>query len=263
MKKTVSIVLSAIMLLLAFCSCTSNSTEFSYSSDMRFVLIPFSENGAQSSVGREQPVTLNQLLDRCQESEENGSELLIFKGKVAGNSTVYDIYDRAVEMVDFLDPEDEKERIIYSGMMTPVQIEELYYSTDPEIKENDIITLHESYVYLNEELFSKIPGLVEKYDLKIGDLLPSGATDQKYYKEMFLEKEYSYIIISFKNIDIFNDNAVYFHAWYYDNATICIDKEPTPIDYYGEDDRRAYSAYLNIRKEAIDYYINGNKEVLS
>ena len=85
MKKIVSIVLSAIMLLLAFCSCTSNSTEFSYSSDMRFVLIPFSENGAQSSVGREQPVTLKQLLDRCQESEENGSELLIFKGKVAGN----------------------------------------------------------------------------------------------------------------------------------------------------------------------------------
>ncbi|MBQ2945618.1 MAG: hypothetical protein IJD95_03530 [Clostridia bacterium] len=258
MKKTVSIVLSAIMLLLAFCSCASNSTEFSYSNDMRFVSeIKWSE-GINSDQHLGKWGSLKGLNDHYFNTL-GGDNLFILKVKVAGESKNYSTFDEIYKEKPHLFDNTEEERLRFCSVRTPVQIEEVYYASDSDsnVKAGNIIMIKEDYYYVDKEFCSKMPDTVEKYNVKVGDIVPNVNNDKAYYREMFLEKDYTFIIYC----KLANDGGFYTVS-YWKSTVFCIEREPMPVDYYGEDKHKDYISYLNIRKEAIDYYINGNKEVL-
>ncbi|MBR2328107.1 MAG: hypothetical protein IKA51_05765 [Clostridia bacterium] len=268
MKKIISIIIATTMLLVAFCSCTPSQTEFNYSSNMKLVTGITENRGSQSSDRWFQPETLAGLnyLYKERFEKELDSDILIFKCKVVGNSKIIADYDELCKMFsENCKSDDETHRIFQSSIHTPVLVEEIYYmSPTLQVKEGDIIYYEEFYTCIDEDLYSKIPNTVEKYDLKVGDLLLGLGSDSAFYQEMFLEKDHSYIIYCSKaDYSPITYEYEYYEAVYENLPIYCVDREPMPVDYYGKYEEHEYQRYLNIRKDAIDYYINGNKEVLS
>ncbi|MBR2328105.1 MAG: hypothetical protein IKA51_05755 [Clostridia bacterium] len=257
MKKIISIIIATTMLLIAFCSCTPSQTEFSYNSNMRFVTEMIDSNSNQQSSTLWYDITSLATL-QYHFFETIKENVFVFKVTVAGPSVNNDMYDEIIaEYSSKFDPDDERRRLGACEILTPVKIEEIYYSSNPDVRVGDIITVSEHYIYLDEELRSKMPNTVEKYNLKIGDIIPTKITNKAFYREMFLEEGYSFIVFC-----CYQNDRSYYCTGYWDLAVYSIDREPMPVDYYGKYEEHEYQRYLNIRKDAIDYYINGNKEVL-
>ena len=213
------------------------------------------------------PISFHQLKNRMTEASEDDdiyshNNNLVCKGTVAGGSFQEHNYEWNLYSV-------VSNAILY----TPIRVEEIYYQGDQmdvEVKVGDIIYVGQYMCVFTEELLEHYPNALEFFSAKnIGDIYMRDGRNYEY-KEMLFRKDDSYLLmLDGKEGRTFEHNG---KEYFFSPAlspmlnVFNLSREPKTADEHGikiDFQINRYNNWLEIRKDAIDYYINGNKEILS
>ncbi len=262
MKKTISIIIVATILLICFSGCTS---EFKQGN----IIIPDNaEIVTKSTLGSVVwDVTSNFEHLQARITEDSREEKyftyadnLVCKGTVVGNS--FHNHNYKEWGMDYV--------VTDGDLFTPIRVEEIYYQGDEmtvEVEVGDIIYVGQYVCVFTEELLEHYPNALEKYNAKnVGDVfILEGANYE--YREMLFKKgeEYLLFLPGRGNYEYNGKKHFYSEVGFTLLNIFNLSREPKTAEELGIESEykiNAYNSYLQIRKDAIDYYINGNKEVL-
>ncbi len=274
MKKIISIIISVTLLLICFSGCGKSFKQGD-------VVISDDAN----VVGRttetalyiwRMPGSFGVLNYRFAVAEKEGelpwdkTKSIIFKGTPVG---------KPIQIAPELESIGNYPNVLNtSALVTPVKIEEIYYSGDAlslGVEVGDIVyaAIHCSYI-IDDKLvtaydYPNFNNFISK--VKIGDYWT--VDPQPFKKEMLLKEDESYLLFMLEDESLSNKQRP---GGYFDSegrllvfmhpnmvSIFNLTTEPVIPEEITDGERKMYDQYIQIRKDAIDYYINGNKEIFS
>ncbi|MBQ2946179.1 MAG: hypothetical protein IJD95_06420 [Clostridia bacterium] len=278
MKKIISIMISVTLLLICLSGCGNSFKQGNVViSDDAKVVGDF--NGESLYMWRA-PLSFGNLNARYTNADALSSSILsssafvpsesiIFKGTVVGDAIQLGPKNEEIDLSIYY-----KKVLYLSSLVIPVKVEEVYYTGNDltmEVNAGDIVYVYQGLcrIFTDEFLNLEFGGnLFEEFKKKTnasaGDLWTEDPSP--YKKELLLQKGETYLIFIQEvrgEQSEFDPEGHFFCSMSLSMMSIfCLSKEPGTPEENGvtsEREIRIYNRYLQIRKDAIDYYINGNK----
>ncbi|MBQ2946180.1 MAG: hypothetical protein IJD95_06425 [Clostridia bacterium] len=276
MKKIISIIISVTLLLICLSGCGNSfkQGDIAIFDDAKVIY----NTSSQGLKAYHSPFSFNMLNNRFVNAENDGSlpwdktKSIVFKATAVGKPI---LSTPTTDWEEFYSINYER-LMLASSIITPMKIEEIYYSGEDlsmDVAVGDVVYVGlGNGTILTEELFNYPLGAAfdqfkEKTNAAVGDLWTDFCAP--YTTEMLLKENESYLLFMQETTFYYFDSEGIFScsAHFAMYPSFCISKEPKTAQELGITDSREIEAYntyyLQIRKDAIDYYVNGNKEVLS
>ncbi len=264
MKKIISIIISVTLLLICLSGCGESfkQGDIFIVDDFNAVTIVHSNSWEVITP----PGSFQQLNNRFTEESEDDKYYtyknnLVCKGTVVGGSFQEHNYNWNLYSV-----------VTCSELLTPIRVDEIYYQGDEtaiKVEVGDIIYIGQYVCVFTEELLKHYPNALEYFSAqKVGDIYMRDGRNPEN-SEMLFRKDESYLLMldGYDNKTYEYNGKQYFYCptLFATYNIFNLSREPKTAEEHGikiDFQINRYNNWLEIRKDAIDYYINGNKEVL-